>query len=108
MDKATGYIEKAWAWVSGRIPSGNMQDSMKVVVAYGILIAIISIAFLFAWIHNGLTTGRFDMDAMLRFFTAATSPGPVAAVTFISIFSVDKNHDGRPDAAEAKAGGNHD
>lgn len=40
---------------------------------------------------------------MISFLKEYASASLVAAVTFISIFNVDKNHDGRPDAAERQA-----
>lgn len=103
MDKIMGYFNKAVEKVKEYIPKSNAQDSMKIVIAYGILVFVIAIAFMLAWLYSGFKTGKFDTDIMLRFFSAATAPGPVAAVTFISVFLVDKNKDGRPDAAEERA-----
>lgn len=108
MDKLMGYMGKSWDWLTARISMGNSQDSMKVVMAYGFLIGIVSFAFLLAWVYNGFSAGKFDTKEMISFFSAATGAGPVAAVTFLSVFLVDKNKDGRPDAAEKKAGENHE
>ncbi len=102
MDKIMGYFNKAIEKVKEYIPKSNAQDSMKIVIAYGLLIFVIALAFMASWIYSGIKTGNFDIDIMLRFFSAATAPGPVAAVTFISVFLVDKNEDGRPDAAEQR------
>lgn len=99
MNKA---LKKVLEWLYERMPRGNTQDSMRVVIAYGVLIAAISAAFFGAWTYNGFAGERFETDEMLRFFSAATSAGPVAAVTFLSVFLVDKNRDGRPDAAEER------
>lgn len=99
MNKIKELFEKAM----NLLPKVRAQDSMTVIIAYGILLAVISISFMGAWILNGWKSGKPDMDIMLRFFQAATGAGPVAAVTFLSIFFVDKNQDGRPDAAENKA-----
>lgn len=103
MDKIMGYFNKVVEKVKEYIPKSNAQDSMKIVIAYGLLIFVIALAFMVSWIYSGIKTGNFDIDIMLRFFSAATAPGPVAAVTFISVFLVDKNGDGRPDAAEDRA-----
>lgn len=103
MDKIMGYFNKVVEKVKEYIPKSNAQDSMKIVIAYGLLIFVIALAFMASWIYSGIKTGNFDIDIMLRFFSAATAPGPVAAVTFISVFLVDKNGDGRPDAAEDRA-----
>lgn len=101
-EKLLEYFNKAIEKVKEYIPKATVQDSMMIVILYGCLVAIISAAFLVAWIYEGISSGKFDTDMMLRFFSAATAPGPVAAVTFISVFLVDKNGDGRPDAAEQR------
>lgn len=101
-EKILEYFNKAIEKVKEYIPKATVQDSMMIVIAYGLLIVIIALAFMGAWLYEGFSTGKFDIDIMLRFFSAATAPGPVAAVTFISVFLVDKNEDGRPDAAEQR------
>lgn len=103
MDKLIGYFNKVVEKVKSYIPKSNVQDSMMIVMLYGLLIVLIAVAFMGSWLYEGFSTGKFDTDIMLRFFSAATAPGPVAAVTFLSVFLVDKNGDGRPDAAEEKA-----
>lgn len=104
-EKLLEYFNKAVEKIKGYIPdAGNAQDSMLIVIAYSCLIVLIVMAFMFAWLVSGLKTGTFDMSIMLRFFEAVTAPSVVAAVTFLSVFFVDKNGDGRPDAAEEKAG----
>lgn len=104
-EKLLEYFNKAVEKIKGCIPdAGNSQDSMLIVIAYSCLIVLIVLAFMFAWLVSGLKTGIFDMSIMLRFFEAVTAPSVVAAVTFLSVFFVDKNGDGRPDAAEEKAG----
>lgn len=101
-EKLLEYFNKIVEKVKSYIPKSRAQDSMKIVIAYGLLIFVIALAFILAWLYSGFKTGKFDIDIMLRFFSAATAPGPVAAVTFISVFLVDKNEDGRPDAAEQR------
>lgn len=104
-EKLIEYFNKAVEKIKGYIPdAGNAQDSMLIVIAYSCLIVLIVLAFMFAWLVSGMKTGTFDMSIMLRFFEAVTAPSVVAAVTFLSVFFVDKNGDGRPDAAEEKAG----
>lgn len=103
-EKLLEYFNKVVEKIKEYIPdTGNAQHSMLIVIAYSFLIFIIVLAFMFAWIIAGLKTGAFDMGIMLRFFEAATAPSVVAAVTFLSVFFVDKNGDGRPDAAEDRA-----
>lgn len=103
MEQVREFLEKAWQELIERISRGNAQDSMAVIAAYGVLLGVISLSLLFSWFFNGIKTGSFDSAVMLQFFTAATGAGPVAAVTFLSVFFVDKNGDGRPDASENKA-----
>lgn len=104
-EKLLEYFNNIVGKIKGYIPdAGNAQDSMLIVIAYSCLIVLIVMAFMFAWVISGLKTGTFDMSIMLRFFEAVTAPSVVAAVTFLSVFFVDKNGDGRPDAAEEKAG----
>lgn len=103
MDKIKGYILTAAEKAVGLLPKVKAQDSMGVIFAYGILLAIISISFVAAWVYNGINAGKFNTDEMIKFFSVATGVGPVAAVTFLSVFLVDKNDDGRPDAAEDRA-----
>lgn len=102
-EKILEYFNKIVEKVKSYIPKSRAQDSMKIVIAYGLLIFVIALAFMASWIYSGIKTGNFDIDIMLRFFSAATAPGPVAAITFLSVFLVDKNGDGRPDAAEDRA-----
>jgi len=103
-EKLLEYFNKVVEKIKEYIPdTGNAQHSMLIVIAYSFLIFIIVLAFMFAWIIAGLKTGAFDMGIMLRFFEAATAPSVVAAVTFLSVFLIDKNGDGRPDAAEDRA-----
>lgn len=98
-EKLKPYLDK----LMKALPSGNVQDSMRIVFAYGALLFAIAFCLLAAWIWNGMKAGHFDVNQMLAFFSAATGAGPVAAVTFLAVFLVDKNKDGRPDAAEQRA-----
>lgn len=103
-EKILEYFNKVIEKVKSYIPDAeNVQDSMTIVMAYGVLIFVVAAAFMAAWLYDGIRSGVFDTEILLRFFSAVTAPGPVAAVTFLSVFLVDKNRDGRPDAAEEKA-----
>lgn len=97
------YFNKIVEKVKSYIPKTTAQDSMIIVIAYSFLILLIVLAFMFAWVIAGLKTSIFDMSIMLRFFEAVTAPSVVAAVTFLSVFFIDKNGDGLPDAAEQRA-----
>lgn len=96
-------LKDLWNKAINLLPKVEAQDSMAVIFAYAILIGCISAAFMGAWIYDGVNAGHFDTELMLKFFSEATSPVTVAAITGISIFLVDKNKDGRPDVSETKA-----
>lgn len=82
---------------------GASKDSMRIVCLYGVGLAIITFLLLWAWLYTWITSGHPDIPTLLSFFKEYTAPTVIAAVTFLSVFHVDKNRDGRPDIAEAKA-----
>lgn len=47
-----------------------------------------------------LSNRSSEYNATHQFFKEFTAPAVVGAFTFVSVFCVDKNRDGRPDAAE--------
>ncbi len=84
---------------------GNTQSSMAIVYAYGAGLLLINFLFIVGWLGQWVNTGRPDLPLMVSFFREYTAASVVAAVTFLTVFNVDKNGDGRPDAAEVKAEG---
>ena len=70
---------------------------------YGAGITCLYLLFIAGWIINGVIQGKFDLPELTSFFSACTSATALAAIAFVVIMNVDKNHDGRPDAAEIKA-----
>lgn len=85
------------------IRKSKIRGSMAFVLLYGIGIICLYLLFITGWITNGVTQGKFDLPEMTSFFSACTSATALAAIAFVVIMNVDKNHDGRPDAAEVKA-----
>ena len=100
--------EKIIGWfknVASETKRGASKDSMRIVCMYGAGLAIITFLLLWAWLYTWFTSGKPDIPTLLSFFKEYTAPTVVAAVTFLSVFHVDKNRDGRPDIAETKAKG---
>lgn len=98
--------EKIIGWfktVASKTKRGASKDSMRIVCLYGAGLAIITFLLLWAWLYTWFTSGKPDIPTLLSFFKEYTAPTVVAAVTFLSVFHVDKNRDGRPDIAETKA-----
>lgn len=83
------------------------RTSMRVVYIYGSCLLSLVLLNVIAWLYMWYLTDVPDIDKLLRITDELSKPSVVAAVTFVSVFCVNKNHDGRPDAAEvlAKRGG---
>lgn len=79
------------------------KSSMSIVWFYGIGLALISALLVGGWVYQWILTGRPDLPILVSYFKEYTAASVVAAVTFLSVFNVDKNNDGRPDAAELQA-----
>ena len=98
--------EKIIGWfktVASKTKRGTSKDSMRIVCLYGVGLTIITFLLLLAWLYTWFVSGKPDIPTLLSFFKEYTAPTVVAAVTFLSVFHVDKNRDGRPDIAETKA-----
>lgn len=61
---------------------------------------------LFSWLHDFYRTGTANTAQLITFFKEYAAPAVVGAVTFISVFSVNKNRNGDSDAAEKGAANN--
>lgn len=59
-----------------------------------------------AWLHDFYRTGTANTAQLITFFKEYAAPAVVGAVTFISVFSVNKNRNGDSDAAEKGAANN--
>lgn len=81
----------------------NAKSSMRIVWFYGIGLALISALLVVGWVYQWMLTGHPDLPLLVSYFKEYTAASVVAAVTFLSVFNVDKNNDGRPDAAELQA-----
>ncbi len=83
----------------------KVKSSMRIVWLYGIGLALISVLLVCGWLYQWWATGKPDLPLLVSYFREYTTASVVAAVTFLSVFNIDKNNDGRPDVAEAKAEG---
>lgn len=70
---------------------------------HGAGLMLLTVLVLASWCINAWQTGKADTNTLISFFREYTAPAVVAAVTFLSVFFVDKNGDGRPDAAERES-----
>lgn len=95
--------ERVLKWMPRLIRKRKVRGSMAVVLLYGAGIMWLYLLFIIGWIINGVIQGKFDLPEITSFFSACTSAAALAAVGFVVVMNVDKNHDGRPDAAEIKA-----
>lgn len=98
MSRLAGYLQKIKEYILK-----HPQTSMIVVYVYGCGLMVLVLLFLASWGVNSWMDGRPDTQVIMSFFRDFTAPAVVAAFTFVAVFCVDKNHDGRPDAAEGKA-----
>lgn len=105
-DKLKSLYKKAVAKITNEIKAratSTEQTSMKVVYLYGAGLMLLTVLVLASWCINAWQTGKADTNTLISFFREYTAPAVVAAVTFLSVFFVDKNGDGRPDAAERES-----
>lgn len=102
IEKLKEYLTKAAGKIT-KAKRGTAKDSMRIVCLYGSGLAIITALLVAGWSYQWYMTGTPDIATLISFFREYTSVSVVAAVTFLSVFHVDKNRDGRPDAAEVKA-----
>lgn len=93
---------KVWNAAIQHLPKikGRVRTSMQIVYVYGAGLIVLFLLVIAAWVHDFYRTGVANTTLLISFFREFTAPAVVGAFTFVSIFCVDKNHDGRPDAAE--------
>lgn len=106
LDKLKNLYKKAVAKITDEIKSrttSTEQTSMRVVYLYGAGLMLLTVLVLASWCINALQTGKADTNTLISFFKEYTAPAVVGAVTFLSVFFIDKNGDGRPDAAEKES-----
>lgn len=95
-------FKKLWNTAIQYMPKvkGKVRTSMQVVYVYGAGLIILFLMVIAAWVHDFIRTGVANTTLLINFFKEFTAPAVVGAFTFVSVFCVDKNRDGRPDAAE--------
>lgn len=98
-------IKKLWTRYVPRI-SRRANTSLKVVYLYGAGLLILFFMVIAAWLHDFYRTGTANTAQLITFFKEYAAPAVVGAVTFISVFSVNKNRNGDSDAAEKGAANN--
>lgn len=81
----------------------KVQTSMKIIYLYGGGLAILTILMVLSWGVNWYHSGVPDLNSLISIFKEYTAPAVVTAFTFVSVFCVDIDGDGRPDAAQKQA-----
>lgn len=76
---------------------------MKVIYIYGGCLLLLIVLVTVAWISNWYATGSPDIPQILSIIDKLTQWSVVTAVIAVCVFMVNKNRDGRPDAAEVLA-----
>ena len=79
---------------------GRVRTSMQIVYVYGAGLIILFLMVIAAWIHDFIRKREANTTLKPTGCKEFTAPAVVGAFTFVSVFCVDKNRDGRPDAAE--------
>lgn len=97
----TKYKAKVMDWLSNLSPP---QKASRLVIfgAFG-LVMLVVILYLTGWCYNSYKTGTANLKDLEALLVILLSPQNVAFVSFASIYMVDKDGDGLPDAAENKA-----
>jgi len=93
-------IKKAFNWLTNiKLPISKTGANLWIVGIYGVICIAILITFMVAWLYN-YANGNVDLVILKELFDSLTDPQCVAAVTFIAMFTVDRDNDGVSDAIE--------
>lgn len=100
-----GTLKKLYTKLVSYLPTiqRKSRPSMWIVYIYGVGLIILFTFIIFSWVYEFIRTGNPNIQVLIDFFTKYTVAQVIAAFTFVSVFLVDKNNDGRPDAAEKEA-----
>lgn len=100
-----GTLKKLYTKLVSYLPTIQKKScpSMWIVYIYGAGLIILFTFIIFSWVYEFIRTGNPNIQVLIDFFTKYTVAQVIAAFTFVSVFLVDKNNDGRPDAAEKEA-----
>lgn len=104
MTKMITTLSKYTDRIKSYIPK-HIRTSMLIIYVYAMLLFITILMYIAGWCYKWHMNGAPDTAEVIQFMKEYVSVSMVAAITFISVFSVDKNRDGRPDAAENKSKG---
>ena len=86
-----------------QIKRQKIQTSMIIVYCYGGGLALLTLLMITSWAVSWYHSGSPDVNALIDIFKNYTATQVVAAATFVSVFCVDTDGDGRPDAAQKQA-----
>ncbi len=97
------YKDKIMTWLNGLSPPQNIKASKMVIFGAFGLVLIVVILYIAGWCFNTYKTGTANLKDLEALLVILVSPQDVAFVTFASVYMVDADGDGMPDAAENKA-----
>ena len=86
-----------------QIKRQKIQTSMIIVYCYGGGLALLTLLMITSWAVIWYHSGSPDVNALIDIFKNYTATQVVSAATFVSVFCVDTDGDGRPDAAQKQA-----
>ena len=90
-------------WLDGLSPPREIKASKMVVFGAFGLVLIVVILYIAGWCFNTYKTGAANLKDLEALLVILVSPQDVAFVTFASVYTVDSDGDGMPDAAKNKA-----
>lgn len=78
------------------------KANMWIIYIYGFFCALLLAVFVSGWVFSAYVNDNIDLQVVKDMFDSLTDPQVVAAVTFIAVFTVDKDKNGISDAIEEK------
>ena len=97
------YKDKIMTWLEGLSPPQNIKASKMVVFgAFGLVMVVVGL-YIAGWCFNTYKTGTANLKDIEALLVILVSPQDVSFVTFASVYTVDSDGDGMPDAAKNKA-----
>lgn len=78
---------------------------MKVIITVALVVGIVVTLYLVAWLYQWFVLNKLVLSDLRYLLDTLLSPQAVAFYGFISLYLIDKDKDGTPDASEQKLDG---
>lgn len=99
----TKYKKRIMDLLSNYTPVKNMKASKLVIFgAFGLVMVVVSL-YLAGWCYNSYAKENANLKDLEALLIILVSPQNVAFVSFASVYLVDADGDGVPDAAKNRA-----